>query len=73
MSITIEKTLKDIAFALARVADALEEANKPKGLGSPRIPPNWGHGIADCVSKDEIPLPTPWNTDIKPSCNSDRL
>jgi hypothetical protein len=65
-----EKTLQDIAFALNRIAGALEESNKPKGLGSPY---SSGHGIADCVAKEEVPLPTPWNGDNKPSCESDIL
>jgi hypothetical protein len=65
-----EQALKDIAGALTRIANALEEQNKPKSLTIPR---NWGHGIADCVSKEEVPLSTPWNSDNKPSCNSDIL
>jgi hypothetical protein len=62
--------LRDIAGSLNSIANSLEEANKPKKL---EIPSNWGHGIADCVSKEEVPLPTPWNGDNTPSCKSDIL
>jgi hypothetical protein len=64
--------LKDIAHSLTRIANALEKQNEPKG-----VIPNWGNlpnfNIADCVSKEEIPLPTPWNGDYKPTCKSDNL
>ena len=66
--------LKDIAGSLNSIANSLYEANKPKGLGNPNGP--FGLGIGNpipCVSKDEIPLPTPWNSDYIPSCESDIL
>ena len=66
---TLNSTLKFIEGNLGRIADALEQANKPKGLGNPYST----YSTLNAVSKDEIPLPTPWNTDYKPSCDSDKL
>jgi len=70
MITNIDGSLKDIVFALNRIANALEEQNKLKGLGHYN---NWGHGIDDYVSKHEIPFPSPWNGGYKPMCNSDSL
>jgi hypothetical protein len=69
----IDKSLKDIAASLLRIANALEEQNKPKGLGSPNnlFGLNGMHGLVPCVSKEEVPLPTPWNTDSIPTCDGD--
>jgi hypothetical protein len=69
MNEKFEKSLENIASALNRIANALEEQNKPKGL---RVP-NELFGLADCISKEEVPLPTPWNTGYVPSCNNDIL
>ena len=66
---TLNNTLKFIEGALGRIADALEQANKPKGLGNPM----WTGSPVNCISKDEIPLPTPWNPNIVPACKSDDL
>jgi hypothetical protein len=66
---TTEQSLKDIAFSLNRIAAALEEANKPKSLGNPYST----NSILNCISKDEIPLPTPWNGSYVPSLDSDVL
>jgi hypothetical protein len=66
---TLNNTLKSIEGALGRIANALEQANKPKGLGNPM----WTGSHVNCISKDEIPLPTPWNNDNKPNCKSDIL
>ena len=66
------KQLDYIATALGRIAIALEKQNEPKG-----VIPNWGNvsnfNIADCVSKEEVPFPTPWNPNIVPACKSDDL
>ncbi|NBX75211.1 MAG: hypothetical protein EBQ92_01490 [Proteobacteria bacterium] len=69
MNKKIEKSLEYIAYALGRIANTLEVQNKPKGLGVP----NRLFGTTDCVSKEEIPLPTPWNSGYVPSCDNDIL
>ena len=66
----IDQQLKDIAFSLVRIADALEQANKPKGLGNPFSTYSSLKPV-DCISKEEVPLPTPWNTESIPTCGSD--
>jgi hypothetical protein len=66
----LETYLKDIAFTLVRIAAALEQANKPKGLGNPFSTHSSINPI-DCISKNDIPLSTPWTTDNTPSCEGD--
>lgn len=66
MSEKIEKSLEYIVYALGRIANALEEQNKSKRL-------DVSLGLADCLSKEKVPLPTPWNTGYVPSCNNDIL
>lgn len=59
--------LSDIAEALKRIANALEEQNKPKGLGYA-----WSqYGIANAVGNQDTPLPKIDSS--TPYCNSDVL
>ena len=70
---TLNTTLKYIESNLGRIADALEEANKPKGLGGPYPYLNHDKLSTNLVSGNEIPLPTPWNDNPLPTCHSDYL
>jgi hypothetical protein len=67
---TTDQLLKDIAFALDRIASVLEKQNKPKGLSIPLGP---FASTTDCISKEEIPLPTPWNNPNIPVSTNDVL
>jgi hypothetical protein len=73
MITNIDKNLKDIAFSLNRIACALEEANKPKGLGGPYPYLNHDKLSTNLVSGKEMPLPTPWNNNPLPTCHGDYL
>jgi hypothetical protein len=64
--------MDQIITLLENIVDKLDiiiENQKYKGLGNTNGP----FGLIPCVSKDEIPLPTPWNSDNKPTCNGDIL
>jgi hypothetical protein len=63
--------LKNIVGELSRIANALEEQNKPKGLGYPWK--NYGVEPLNCYSKDELPLPTANSDLVKAAYNSDYL
>lgn len=61
--------MDEVVNALERIANALEEQNKPKGLAN-----HWSRsGLADCYSKHEIPLPTANNTPVTASHDGDIL
>lgn len=62
----IENLLKAI---IEKLDILIELQNKPKGLSVP----NRLFGVADCVSKEEIPSHIPWNTGYVPSCDNDIL
>ena len=53
----LEMRMDEIVNALERIANALEEQNKPKVLG------NYWNKSVDCYSKNEIPLQTA-NSDL---------
>jgi hypothetical protein len=60
MQTKLEMKLDRAVNALERIADALEEQNKPKGLGNP-FNTNWSsNGVAplNCDLGDEVHLPT---------------
>jgi len=61
--------LRDIAGSLNSIANSLQETNKPKGLSNLHST----YSTLNCVAKEEVPLPTPWNGDNTPSCKSDIL
>jgi hypothetical protein len=67
----IDLSLKDIAASLLRIANALEEQNKPKGLGNPYA--KYGIAPLNCYSKDELPLPTANNSVVTASHDGDIL
>jgi hypothetical protein len=69
MTTQINLSLKDIAVSLLRIANALEEANEIKHAGYNIT--LGGNNNADCYSKEELPLPTPWNSIVTPSCDGD--
>jgi hypothetical protein len=71
MNENILDSLDDIAASLKLIAIALKEANEIKNNGYNIT--FGGNKLTDCVSKEEIPLPTPWNSDNTPSCKSDIL
>lgn len=62
LSLVIQKLDKIIYLQEKQISNS-----SYKGLGNPM----WTGLPVDCVSKDEVPLPTPWNTDYKPSCGGD--
>lgn len=61
----ITESLKNIELVLTRIAIALEKKKEPKEL--------FYNNITDCIYEREIPFPTPWNSDYKPTCKCDSL
>ncbi len=67
----INDTLKLIVYELSRIANALEEQNKPKALGYPWK--NYDVAPLNCYSKDELPLTTANSDLVKAAYKSDFL
>lgn len=67
--------MDELVNALERIANALEEQNKPKGLGS-SFKSKWsGNGVAplNCYSGDEVHLPTATSDLVTASHDGDIL
>jgi len=69
MNETTLNYLEDIAASLKVIAKALVEANEIKHTGYNIT--LGGNNNTDCYSKEEVPLPTPWNSILTPSCEGD--
>ena len=60
--------IEDLLQTIIKKLDIIISNQTPvyKGLG-------YNFGVQNCVSKEEIPLTTPWTSPNTPSCKEDKL